>query len=382
MQKVVSISLNGVAYQLEEPGYDDLRVYLERAEARLRDSPDRAEVMADLEQAIGEKCARVLGPHKSVVSAAEIGKILEEMGPVESAEEKPADAGFEGSGAGASTAVPPLPPRKRLYNIREGAMWCGVCNGIAAYLNVDVTWVRIAFVILTFVTSGFMLVVYFGLMFIVPYANTSEERAAAFGAPFSTEEFISRAKKKFEDSAQPERWRREWRRQQRHWNRQFQQMNEQMRSAAANAAPYVAQTGRALSVVFVPIAAIIGAVLFVGFILGVVTLIAQHSIFGWDLPYSIPLWVAIVALALVYAMSATVVRLLRFGGSTPAAHHPGWGALHTVVWICCTLLLFWLAYTFFPGVREVVDQLMWAANLTFENLSETIVVNDFSLLDL
>ena len=381
MQKVVSISLNGVAYQLEEPGYNDLRVYLERAEARLKDSPDRAEVMADLEQAIGEKCARALGPHKTVVSGAEIDKILAEMGPVESAEEKPADASFEGSGAAAS-AAPPLPPRKRLYNIREGAMWFGVCNGISAYLNVDVTWVRIAFVILTFVTSGFMIVVYFGLMFIVPYANTSEERAAAFGAPFSTEEFISRAKKKFEDSAQPEKWRREWRRQQRQWNRQFQQMNEQMRSAAANAAPYVAQTGRALSLVFVPIAAIIGALLFVGFILGLVSLIAQHSIFGWELPYAIPLWVAIIALALIYAMSATVVRLLRFGGSTPAAHHPGWSALHTVIWICCTLLLFWLAYTFFPGVREVVDQLMWAANLTLDNLSETIVVNDFSLRDL
>jgi phage shock protein PspC (stress-responsive transcriptional regulator) len=382
MQKVVSISLNGVAYQLEEPGYNDLRVYLERAEARLRDSPDRAEVMADLEQAIGEKCARALGPHKTVVSGAEIDKILAEMGPVESAEEQPADAAFEGSGATAHAAAPPLPPRKRLYNIREGAMWCGVCNGIAAYLNVDVTWVRIAFVILTFVTSGFMLVVYFGLVFIVPYANTSEERAAAFGAPFSTEEFISRAKKKFEDSGQSERWRREWRRQQRHWNRQFQQMNEQMRSAAANAAPYVAQTGRALSVIFVPIAAIIGALLFVGFILALISLIAQHTIFGWELPYAIPLWVAVVALVAIYAMSATVVRLLRFGGSSAAAHHPGWSALHTVVWICCTLLLFWLAYTFFPGVREIVDQLMWAANLTLENLSETIVVNDFSLKDL
>ena len=382
MQKVVSISLNGVAYQLEEPGYNDLRVYLERAEARLKDSPDRAEVMADLEQAIGEKCARALGPHKTVVSGAEIDKILAEMGPVESAEETPADAAFEGAGAAASAASPPLPPRKRLYNIREGAMWCGVCNGIAAYLNVDVTWVRIAFVILTFVTSGFMLLVYFGLVFIVPYANTSEERAAAFGAPFSTEEFISRAKKKFEDSAQPEKWRREWRRQQRHWNRQFQQMNEQMRSAATNAAPYVAQTGRALSLVFVPIAAIIGAVLFVGFILAIVSLLAQHSIFGWELPHGIPFWVAFIALAAIYAVSASMVRLLRFGGAPPATHHPGWGALHTVIWVCCALLLFWLAYTFFPGVREVVDQLMWAANLTLENLSETIVVNDFSLADL
>src|SRR5687767_4482219 len=96
MQKVVSISLNGIAYQLEEPGYNQLRVYLERAEARLKDSPDRIEVMNDLEQAIGEKCARALGPHKTVVSSVEIGRIIEEMGPVETAEEKPADAGFEG----------------------------------------------------------------------------------------------------------------------------------------------------------------------------------------------------------------------------------------------------------------------------------------------
>ncbi len=149
MKKVVSISLNGIAYQLEEAGYEELRVYLERAEARLKDSPDRAEVMADLEQAIGEKCARALGPHKTVVSSAEISGILSEMGPVETADEKPAeapsDAGFSGAAAAsASSAVPP--PRKRLFKIREGQMWSGVCNGIAAYLGVDVTWVRIAFV--------------------------------------------------------------------------------------------------------------------------------------------------------------------------------------------------------------------------------------------
>src|SRR3982751_4180569 len=90
MQKVVNISLNGIAYQLEEPGYNQLRIYLERAEARLKDSPDRTEVMNDLEQAIGEKCALVLGAHKTVVNEAEVAKILEEMGPVEAAEEKPA----------------------------------------------------------------------------------------------------------------------------------------------------------------------------------------------------------------------------------------------------------------------------------------------------
>ncbi len=160
MQKVVTISLNGIAYQLEEPGYNQLRTYLERAESRLKDSPDRAEVMADLEQAVGEKCRAVLGPHKTVVNTSEVERIIEEMGPVESADEKEkaaaaaAASGATASGAGDSTPSDLPPPRKRLFQIREGAMWMGVCNGIAAYLNVDVTWVRIAFILLTIFSSG------------------------------------------------------------------------------------------------------------------------------------------------------------------------------------------------------------------------------------
>src|ERR1041384_1959609 len=101
MQKVVNISLNGIAYQLEEPGYDQLRSYLERAEARLKDSPDRAEVMADLEQAIGEKCRAVLGPHKTVVSTTEVERIISEMGPVETADEKAASDAAAADGTSA-----------------------------------------------------------------------------------------------------------------------------------------------------------------------------------------------------------------------------------------------------------------------------------------
>jgi hypothetical protein len=92
MQKVVSISLNGNSYQLEEAGYEQLRAYLERADSRLKDSPDRAEVMADLEQAIGEKCRAMLSPHKTVVSSGEVERIIVEMGPVESPDEKPGAA--------------------------------------------------------------------------------------------------------------------------------------------------------------------------------------------------------------------------------------------------------------------------------------------------
>ena len=252
-------------------------------------------------------------------------------------------------------------------------MWTGVCNGIAAYLNVDVTWVRIAFVLLTIFSSGLWFVVYLVLMFVVPVANTAEDRAAAFGMPFNTEELISRAKKNFEEFDQKYRWRREWRRQQRHWNRQFRHMNEQLRMATANAAPVMSQTARAIGGVFVVLAALVGAVMAVALVLALFSLITQHSIFGWALPHGMPLWVAVVALLMLYFAIATPLRMIRHGGHQTGGYHPGWGALHGLMWIGFTVLLFWVAYTFFPGVRELVDQLMWAANLTVTTISETIV---------
>ena len=52
MQKVITINLNGNAYQVDEAGYAALVAYLEGAERQLKDNPDRAEIIAaDIEQA-------------------------------------------------------------------------------------------------------------------------------------------------------------------------------------------------------------------------------------------------------------------------------------------------------------------------------------------
>ena len=372
MQKVVSISLNGNSYQLEEPGYDQLRNYLERAESRLRESPDRAEVMADLEQAISEKCRATLGPHKTVVNTTEVERIISEMGPVESADEKAASdaAAAADSAAGVPPPAPGMEPRKRLYKIREGAMWGGVCNGLAAYMGADVTWVRIGAVVLTIFT-GVMIFVYLAMLIIVPYADTAEDRAAAFGVPFNTEDIISRAKKNFDESSH--RWHSEWRRQQRHWNRQFRDMNAQLRQTMANVAPQMSPMSQGIMTVFLPVAAIVGAVIFVGWILAMFSLITQHNIFGWGLPHGMPLWIGILLLALAYLVITAPLKMVRHGAHRGAGHHPGWGALYGLLWIGFTALFFWVAYHWFPGVRELVDNLMWAANLTVETISETIV---------
>jgi hypothetical protein len=130
----------------------------------------------------------------------------------------------------------------------------------------------------------------------------------------------------------------------------------------------------AIFAVLVPLAAIMGAVLFVLFVLALLSLIATQTIFGWMLPLALPLWAGILLLIAVYAFTSAIVRGFRYAGGGPGrGHHPGWAALHSIIWIGCTLLLFWVAYMFVPGVREVIDQLTWAANLTLENISATIV---------
>ena len=203
MQKVITINLNGTAFQLDELGYDELRAYLEYAESQLSGNPDAQEILRDLEQSVAEKCQRLLGPGKSVVATAEIAQILREIGPVE-------NAGFAAwPPPSASAATPSAPPPKRLYQIREGAMVSGVANGLAAYFNVDPTIVRIAFIAVAFVEMlnydrppFFAIGLYVLMMFLVPYAKTSEQRAAAQGAsaglPYRLQNAVEKVKARFD----------------------------------------------------------------------------------------------------------------------------------------------------------------------------------------
>jgi len=81
MNKVITLNLNGNAYQLEETGYEALRAYLETAAQRLESNPDKAEIISDIEQAIADKFRAVLGPHKTVVVTREVQAIIAEMDP-------------------------------------------------------------------------------------------------------------------------------------------------------------------------------------------------------------------------------------------------------------------------------------------------------------
>lgn len=185
MKKVVTINLNGRAYQVEEAGYEALQEYLNRAEKTLAKNPDKKEIIADIEQAIADKCAGELKTGKDVVSTESVQTVLEKIGPVHGgpADDKEPEAASVGTDSA-----------RKLYRLQKEGQLAGVCAGLAAYFGTDATIMRVMFVLLLVITQGFMIVVYIILAVIIPEAKKPEEVAEAYGKPGTAKEIIGRVK--------------------------------------------------------------------------------------------------------------------------------------------------------------------------------------------
>ena len=350
MQKVVAINLNGRAYHVEEPGYDALVAYLDRAGTRLAENPDRSEILGDLEQAIAEKSERLLGPHKTVVTAAEIDRILTEMGPVDAGD----DAAAAGAGADDKTGLSGTPP-KRLYQIREGAMISGVCQGLAAYFDLDVVVVRIGFVILAVVTTGVWLIVYGVLMLVIPYAETAEERAAASGRPFTAQGLIDDATRTYADLTSNKDWKRHLKRQQREWRRRWR--NVTMPHAWNAQSTYASQVWTSATA---PVFGLINAALALALVFALLSLATTQSVFGVPLPAGVPLWAGFVIVIGLYQLVA-----MPFITAHRAATFPGGPGL--VLWVSPVTNILWLGgigyamwygYHHVPAVHDAIDTVL------------------------
>jgi phage shock protein PspC (stress-responsive transcriptional regulator) len=356
MERVVTINLNGNPFQLEEPAYDALRAYIGRAEAALVDNPDQAEIVHDLEQAIADKCAAYLSPSKSVVSAAEMARILDEMGPVNGE----AEAGAEAPRA-ESTAPPHA--RKRLYRIKDGAQIAGVCGGLGAYFDLDVNWIRFLFLVAAVFTSGAFALVYIAMMFLIPSAHTSEEWAAAHGVPFNAQEVIDRAKREYARMADDmsHDWRSSWRAQRRAFREQmrawrWRRWDHGGGPAAAPAQP-VGYVTRVFAGLFAFIFSIVTAALLIAFLLAFFTFLGSGQILGWEPPGDVPSWLVLVVLAITYAaISAPFSALRRASYATVSGYRYGHHGADGFVTMVIVAIMLWFAWAYLPEARAFLEQ--------------------------
>ena len=377
MNKVITINLEGTAYQLEEGGYDALRAYLETATARLQGNPDRDEILSDIERAIAEKFRALLGSYKTVVVTKEVAAVLAEMGTIEADSGEAADPGAGGAStpssasghgtAGEEQAAWRGGTPRRLYRIHEGAMIAGVCNGIATYVNVDPTLVRLGFVLLTMLW-GAGLLFYLVMAIVVPAARSPEEKAAASGAPSTAQEFIRRAKegyyeamKDFPDRKARREWKRRFRREMRGWRLSF---DREMRANADqwrhNWHSYWAEHAPVHpGMVFaLPFLSVLHGAATILWICALISLLATGTVFGLAPAANVPVWVAALLLFIVYGILTWPLKAARracyrgFG-------RPMWAwsfvfLLDAVVWLAVVAALLWLAIRYSPELREAV----------------------------
>jgi phage shock protein PspC (stress-responsive transcriptional regulator) len=211
MRKVTLASLAGNAYQLEEAAHQRISGYLDDAGRALAGNPDRTEILSDLEQAIADKCDSFLGKHKNVVTEQEALQILREMGPVlgtgaTGAEGARADWTAQPGGSADDTGDSSIygstqhtagagQPRRRLMRLPSEGMLGGVCAGFAAYLNIDVVWVRLVFLLLG-VFTGVWILVWLAMLIVMPAARTPEQMATARGEALSAREVMEMARKR------------------------------------------------------------------------------------------------------------------------------------------------------------------------------------------
>lgn len=82
-----------------------------------------------------------------------------------------------------TTAPEPVtpPPVKRLVRLPRSGKIAGVCAGLADYLDIDVTVMRVIFIILTLASGGFGIIVYFVLAVLMPTSEATLSQAAHGG---------------------------------------------------------------------------------------------------------------------------------------------------------------------------------------------------------
>jgi phage shock protein PspC (stress-responsive transcriptional regulator) len=371
MNKVITINLGGNAYQLEEGGYDALRAYLETATTRLQANPDREEIISDIELAIGEKFRALLGSNKTVVVGKEVSAVLAEMGTIEADSGEATVAGAAsasaagGTGAsstgGAATDRPPgsSPKPKRFYRIREGDMIAGVCNGLAVYLNIDPTFVRLAFVFLAMVW-GTGVIVYIVMAIVVPEATSPEEKAAASGNPSTAKEFIRRAKEGYYEAMKgfPDRQaRREWKRR---FKREMRAHADQWRFHWHGWGPENTPVHPGMGFALPFLSLLQGMAKILG-ICALISLLATGAIFGKALPANVPVWVAALLLLAAYGIIAGPLKLARracyYGMGRPGWSWPFVFLMDAIVWVVVVATLLWLAFHYFPELSDAVKSI-------------------------
>ena len=145
---------------------------------------------------IAELFQQKLNTKKQVITLQDVEEIISIMG-------HPSDFDHDSEEEAAAPRMHKSSQR-RLYRNPDDRLLGGVCSGLGAYFNIDTVWVRVLFILATWV--GVSILVYIILWVIIPSARTVAEKLEMQGDPVtianiekSIREEVSEIKDKLED---------------------------------------------------------------------------------------------------------------------------------------------------------------------------------------
>ncbi len=187
MKKVININFQGRVIPIEESAYDMLKQYVESLRRFFADEEGRDEIINDIEGRIAELFGESLKKGSTCITDDDVNHIIASMGRPEDFEgdegKVQSQLGGDGqkqqsTGGRNYESATDAPPRGRLYRDENDKILGGVCSGLASYLRVDPTILRLVFALIVFAGgTGFLLYI---LLWIIlpskPLTNTSSTK--------------------------------------------------------------------------------------------------------------------------------------------------------------------------------------------------------------
>jgi len=176
MNKTISISLAGFSFIIEEQAYEKLNAYLQALRNSLeKDEAD--EVMYDIEIRIAEIFRENLDK-REVVNSDDVEKVIAQIGTPEAIEGQ--------SEENAEQEIPQEKTKKELFRDMKRGKIAGVCAGLAQYFGMDISLMRIIWILVFIFSVGFVSVVAYVILWVVlPEAETASDFLKMQGRPIN-----------------------------------------------------------------------------------------------------------------------------------------------------------------------------------------------------
>jgi len=183
MKKTLNVAIGGCSFTIDDDAYKTLEEYLDSFKAGLDNSSSSNEVMDELEMRIADLLKEKIGK-REVIDKNMVDAVLNQIGPISTktvrSEESTSQQNEQQYRPGNQETV------RKFYRDAEGKKIAGVCSGLALYLNIDVTLVRIIFLV-AFLCGSAGFWIYIVLWIVAPEARTAAEKCELRGIPATAE---------------------------------------------------------------------------------------------------------------------------------------------------------------------------------------------------